>query len=78
MMQPIENLKPCICGGTRRARKHGNHDHDALIVVCKKCGLSASGKNERELHREWNSLIDQMGGPSSWTAFINKDKEAEE
>lgn len=53
---PIEKLLPCICGC--KQREHWYSAPDATeILVCKKCGKRAEGKNEREAKHNWNEMI---------------------
>ena len=51
----VEKLKVCRCGCKRREHWY---DSRGVMLKCKKCGLSASGKTEAEARRNWNRMID--------------------
>lgn len=54
----LERLRPCRCGCKKRRRIYG---WDDLMIVCMRCGLSASGRDEAEARKSWNAMV---GGTS--------------
>lgn len=53
-----EKLLPCKCGCKYREHWYGaNSSDNAYILKCHKCGFRASGKNEIDLHKNWNRLV---------------------
>ncbi len=57
--KPYERMLPCTCGCKQRDYwwcvnpKDGNPS----VLVCKKCGKTASGKSKAEAKRNWNEMI---------------------
>lgn len=53
---PYEKLKVCICGCKKRERIYGV---DAMTLICRRCGLSVSGKTEAEARTNWNRMVSE-------------------
>ena len=51
-----ERLKVCTCGCKKRERIYGV---DAMTLICRRCGLSVSGKTEAEARKNWNAMIER-------------------
>lgn len=52
-----EKFLPCVCGCNRRTTWFSSNNINKYIYECQKCGLSASGKTEKEARHNWNIMI---------------------
>lgn len=52
-----EKFLPCICGCNKRDTWHSISEEWRVKLVCRKCGLSVTGKNEKDAKRNWNDYM---------------------
>lgn len=52
-----EKFLPCICGCNRRESWYSNNEDWEVKLVCYRCGLSVTGKNEKDAKRKWNEYV---------------------
>ena len=52
-----ERFLPCLCGKNRRERWYTNNEDWSVKLVCYYCGLSVTGKNEKDAKRKWNEYM---------------------
>ena len=49
---------PCVCGCNRRIHwSVVNNNEYGVILECKRCGLEAKGKTEKEAKHNWNWMM---------------------
>ena len=52
-----EKYLPCICVKNRLESWYANEEDWSVKLVCYHCGLSVTGKNEKDAKRKWNEYM---------------------